>query len=140
VPLTAPPQRILIVDDNVDASETLAILLRLAGHDVRTVHDGAAALGVADEFKPEVALLDIGLPGKNGYQLAHALRERPDGAAMLLLAVTGYGGDDDRRRSREAGFDHHFTKPLDPDALNNFLVERLPGNSADRPQATPEHV
>src|ERR1041385_699294 len=110
--LGAAPRRILVVDDNPDASETLALLLRQTGHDVRTAKDGTDAQREATDFKPDVVLLDIGLPGMDGFEVARRLRaiEAMDG--MLLIAISGYGLDEDRRRAREAGFDHYFTKPV----------------------------
>lgn len=125
----APPRsrRILVVDDNVDAAETLAELLELWGHDVCAVHDGAAALEAVGEYGPEVVLLDIGLPGMDGYEVARRLREGEDAGKerMLLIAVTGYGQEEDRRRSHDATLDYHLTKPVDPEALRQVL-ERLP--------------
>ena len=111
----------LVVDDNVDAAETLADLLDLWGHPVRTVRDGAAALEQAGSFLPAVVLLDIGLPGIDGYEVAQRLR-RDQGYCGLLIALTGYGQDEDRRRSEEAGFDHHLTKPVDPEVLRALLT------------------
>jgi two-component system CheB/CheR fusion protein len=108
----ALPRRVLIVDDNVDAAESLATVLRLSGHEVYTVHDGAAALTVAEDVRPEVVLLDIGLPGMNGFEVAKQLRARTDLAHMMLVALTGYGQEEDRQRSLAAGFDHHLVKPV----------------------------
>jgi PAS domain S-box-containing protein len=116
------PRRVLIVDDNQDAAESLALLLQLRGHDVRTALDGPGGLEAADAFGPEVVLLDIGLPGMDGYEVARQLRQRPAGRATMLVAVTGYGGDEDRRRSREAGFDHHLVKPTDPETVVDLLA------------------
>jgi signal transduction histidine kinase len=121
-PPPAPPRRVLVVDDNADAAETLAWLLRAAGHDVLTAYDGRAAVDTAPAFRPEVVLLDIGLPGIDGYEVAARLRRRPELREALLVAVTGYGQDEDRRRSREAGFDEHLTKPIDPAALPALLA------------------
>jgi two-component system CheB/CheR fusion protein len=123
-PARAPvrPRRVLIVDDNRDAAESMALLLQLRGHDVRTAHDGPGGLAAADAFRPEVVLLDIGLPGMDGYEVARRLRRRPAGKGTLLVAVTGYGHEDDRRRSREAGFDHHLVKPTDPAAVADLLA------------------
>jgi CheY-like chemotaxis protein len=110
------------VDDNVDAAESLAMLLRLGRHDVRTAHDGPTALQVAEAFRPEVVLLDIGLPRMDGYEVARQLREREGMGKALLVALTGYGQDEDRRRSLEAGFDAHLTKPADPSVLQRLLA------------------
>jgi len=119
---TAARQRILIVDDNADAAETLSRLLRMKGNDVRTAADGLAAVEVVADFRPHVALLDIGLPSLNGYDAARRIREQPWGRSMLLLAMTGWGQEADRQRSREAGFDHHLVKPVDLDALDRLLT------------------
>jgi PAS domain S-box-containing protein len=117
VEVTGPSRRVLVVDDNRDAAESLAKFLALSGHDVRTAHDGKAALEAARAFRPEVVLLDIGLPGMDGYQVARRLREQEGERHAFLAALTGYGQEDDRRRSREAGFDAHLVKPTDPDDL-----------------------
>jgi len=113
--------RVLVVEDNVDAAESLAALLRLWGHEVRMVHDGLAALDAAREQHPEVVLLDIGLPGLDGYQVAKRLREDSSMDGALLVAMTGYGQPEDRRRSREAGIHHHFVKPVEPFVLRTLL-------------------
>jgi len=123
-PFTAArPVRVLVVEDNVDAAESLATLLRLWGHDVRVVHDGLDALDAARSYLPEVVLLDIGLPGLDGYQVAERLRTERGLASTLLVAMTGYGQPEDRRRSAEAGIHHHFVKPVEPFVLRNLLAE-----------------
>jgi signal transduction histidine kinase len=119
----ARPVRVLVVEDNVDAAESLATLLRLWGHDVRVVHDGLDALDEARAYQPEVVLLDIGLPGLDGYQVAERLRDEVGLDHALLVAMTGYGQPEDRRRSREAGIHHHFVKPVEPYVLRNLLAE-----------------
>jgi two-component system CheB/CheR fusion protein len=119
---TAPSRRILVVDDSVDGAESLALLLRLAGHDVRSSYDGPGALEAAASFRPEVVFLDIGLPGMNGYDTARQLRSRPGMEKSLLVALTGYGREDDRRRAWEAGFDHHLVKPIDFASLQDLLA------------------
>ncbi len=106
-------QRILVVDDNIDAAESIAVLLRLEGHEVRTVGDGPQALAVAQVFAPQVVVLDIGLPGMNGYEVAKRLRQNGADRSSLLIALSGYGQEEDRARSVEVGFDHHFVKPAD---------------------------
>jgi two-component system, chemotaxis family, CheB/CheR fusion protein len=111
--VAVPPRRVLVVDDNVDTAESLALLLRLKGHEVETAHDGPAALERASSFHPEVVLLDIGLPGLDGYQVASRLRQQSRTAKALLVALTGYGQEEDQHLAREAGFDHHLTKPVD---------------------------
>jgi signal transduction histidine kinase/ActR/RegA family two-component response regulator len=122
----SPSRRILVVDDNVDAAETLAMLMRLSGHEVQTAHHGLAALEVARIFRPEVVLLDIGLPRLDGYEVARRLRQMPDIANALLVALTGYGQDDDRRRSQEAGFNVHLVKPLDLHKVQELLMKFTP--------------
>lgn len=114
--------RMLIVDDNVDTAEGLAILLRLNGHEIRTAYDGPSALALAAEYAPEVILQDIGLPGMNGYEMARRLRQHPATARSLLVAVSGYGQADDMSRSQAAGFDHHLVKPVDFDELGSLFA------------------
>ena len=108
--------RILVVDDNVDTARGMARLLKLLGHDVQTAHDGPSALDAARTLRPEFVLLDIGLPGMDGYEVARRLRRGGVLQGAVIIAVSGYGQDEDRRRSREAGFDHHLVKPVDHDA------------------------
>jgi PAS domain S-box-containing protein len=115
-------QRVLIADDNQDAADSLAMYLEMAGHDVRVVHDGRSALSVAQAFRPDTALLDIGMPQLNGYEVAQALRQEPWGASITLIALTGWGQEDDRQRAIDAGFDRHLTKPVDPDALVSLIT------------------
>jgi CheY-like chemotaxis protein/anti-sigma regulatory factor (Ser/Thr protein kinase) len=115
------PARVLVVDDNVDAASSLALLLKLDGHEVRLAHDGPGALQAARAFAPEVILLDIGLPGLSGYEVARELRRDPAFEAVTLIALTGYGQADDRRRSKASGFDHHLTKPIDDAVLATLL-------------------
>jgi PAS domain S-box-containing protein len=128
-------RRVLVVDDNRDAAESLAVLLRHAGHEVRTAWDGPAALDLAPGFRPEVVLLDIGLPGMDGYEVARRLRGRPELEHVVLVAVTGYGQDEDRRRSGAAGFAYHLTKPVEPAALQRLLAcSRDPSPAAACPE------
>jgi PAS domain S-box-containing protein len=115
--------RILIVDDNADSARGLSRLLKLLGHEVRTAHDGLEAVAVAPAYRPDVVLLDIGLPGMDGYEVARQLRQDEACRGCTIVAVSGYGQEDDRRRGREAGFDHHLVKPIDPDALLNLLCK-----------------
>jgi len=121
----APPLRILVADDNRDAADSLQRVLALYGHEVRVVYDGSSAVNVGTEFRPRVAILDIGMPGTNGYDVARALRTR-HGDAVTLVALTGWGQEADRRRSAEAGFDHHLVKPVDPNELNGLLARLAP--------------
>jgi PAS domain S-box-containing protein len=119
----APQRRILVVDDNVDAAESLAMLLRMEGHDVRVAHDGPAALAAVEAEPPDIMFLDIGMPVMNGYEVAQQLRQRPGLENLLLVAMTGWGQEEDRRRSQEAGFDHHMVKPAEPAALHQLLAQ-----------------
>jgi PAS domain S-box-containing protein len=121
VPLSESRKRILIADDNQDAAESLAMLLRLAGHEVRVATSGRAALALANAFRPDAALLDIGMPEMNGYEVAAALRAAPWGEAMTLIALTGWGQDEDKRQAQAAGFDHHLTKPAGYEQLEVLL-------------------
>ena len=115
-------RRVLVVDDNVDAATTLARMLsRLYGQQVRVAHDGPAGLLAVDEFRPEIVLLDLGLPGMDGYEVARRIRSSPDRDDLLLVAVTGWGQDEDRRRSEQSGFDLHLVKPVEPDCLEVLL-------------------
>ena len=115
-------RRVMVVDDSVDGAESMSILLEMLGHDVRVMYDGAAAISTAGEFKPEVVLLDIGLPGIDGYQVARALRAEPATAGALLIALTGYGQESDRQRTRDAGFDHHLVKPASLDDIERVIA------------------
>lgn len=120
--MSVPPKpRILVVDDNKDAADSLGMLLRMMGNEVRIAQDGLEAVEAAAAFQPEVVLLDIGLPKLNGYDAARRIRnERGDD--VVLIAVTGWGQDEDRLRSKEAGFDHHLTKPVHESALQALLA------------------
>ncbi len=117
--------RVLVVDDNEDAALSLAMMLGVMGYEVRTANDGLEAVRAADEFRPEAALLDIGLPHLSGYDVARHIRNHC-GSGVLLVAITGWGTAEDIKRSREAGFDHHFTKPADPDRLKDMLLAECP--------------
>ena len=121
---TAPltNRRILIVDDNRDAATSLAILLKMSGNQIYTAHDGVDACLVAEEQRPDLVLLDIGLPTLNGYEVCRKLRAQPWGRSMVLVALTGLGHEADRRKSSEAGFDGHLVKPVDPAALGQLLA------------------
>jgi signal transduction histidine kinase len=119
-----PRRRILIVDDNRDSAESLAMLLRVRGHDVRTAYDGRQGLVVADEYRPGVLILDIGLPGLDGYTIARALRGQPAFRDALLIALTGYGAEEDRRACYRSGFDAHLVKPVDLVPLLGLLESR----------------
>jgi len=122
-----PPDRcrVLVVDDNEDAAASLAMMLGMMGYEVRMAHDGLEAVRAADEFTPEAALLDIGLPHLSGYDVARHIRSH-QGEEVLLVAITGWGTAEDVKRSQDAGFDHHFTKPADPDRLRQILLAECP--------------
>jgi PAS domain S-box-containing protein len=130
-PLQKGSSRVLVVDDNVDSADSLAILLRMMGHEVRTSHEAEEALASAATFHPDVAILDIGMPRMNGYDLAQRLREQPWAKNLVLVALTGWGQEEHRRRSAESGFDHHLTKPVELDVLQRILTE-VENNRPDR--------
>jgi CheY-like chemotaxis protein len=123
-------RRVLVVDDNVDAAESTAAYLRLEGHEVKTVSDGTEALASVRVFAPHVIVLDIGLPGLDGYAVARQLRERGDTSHALLIAMTGYGQKDDKQRASEAGFDYHFVKPTDPRQIQAAIEQGRPTERA----------
>ena len=116
------PRRVLVVDDNRDAAESLETLLGLWGHQARSAKDGQEALALVAEFQPEIILLDIGLPGMDGYEVARQIRALPAGRSALIVAVTGYGRSSDRLQSQEAGFDHHLVKPVQPEVLQELIA------------------
>ena len=120
--VSSPKQRILVADDNRDAADSLAVMLRIAGHDVRTAYDGQQALDLAETFKPSLALLDLGMPRVNGHDTARRLRETEHGRNIVIIALTGWGQPEDRNRSLAAGFDHHLVKPVDPSMLERLLA------------------
>ncbi len=122
-PARPPGSRILVVDDSVDSAETLGELLKIWGHEVRLAHDGPEAVTAARDYRPEVVLLDIGLPGMDGFAVATALRKEGT-AGRMLVALTGYGEQQDKDRAQKAGFDHHLTKPIDPDTLQKLLTRK----------------
>lgn len=119
---TAARRKILVVDDNHDSALSLAMMLSIMGHDTRTAHDGESAVSTAETFLPDVILLDIGLPKLNGYEVAQRIRETSWGASMYLIAVTGWGQDEDRQRSSEVGLNLHMVKPVEPSALEKVLA------------------
>jgi PAS domain S-box-containing protein len=114
-------RRLMVIDDNKDAAESMSMLFELWGHEVICVYDGRSALETAAKYRPDAVFLDIGLPGMDGYEIAERLRELPESAHTVLVAITGYGQDEDRRRSREAGIDHHLVKPVAPETLHKLL-------------------
>ena len=116
------PGRVLVVEDNVDAAESLMMLLELLGHTVGIAHDGPAALEKARADVPDVMLVDIGLPGMDGYEVARSIRADPGLRDVFLIALTGYGGDEDRQQAIAAGFDHHLVKPVDVNELQSVVA------------------
>ena len=113
--------RLLVVDDNADVADSLAALLQNAGHDTRTEYGGAAGIRAAEDFAPDVVFCDVGMPGVDGHELASQLSRNPRLASTVLVAVTGWGSEEHQRRTREAGFHVHLTKPVDPDAVAEVL-------------------
>ncbi len=123
IKMHGPARRVLVVDDNVDAANSLAMLLELDGHGTRVAHSGTHALAVVSEFAPDVVLLDIGLPDISGYEVARRVRAMQDLPTMpRLVALTGWGSEEDRQHAAEAGFDAHLLKPVDPAGLGSVLV------------------
>ena len=130
---TAPKSfRILVVDDNHDSALSQAMMLSIMGHETRTAHDGESAVAEAESFLPEVVLLDIGLPKLNGYEVAQRIREKSWGASMFLIAVTGWGQEEDRQRSTEVGLNVHMVKPVEPAALEKILADLAQGEPIQR--------
>jgi CheY-like chemotaxis protein/two-component sensor histidine kinase len=127
--------RVLVVDDNVDAAVSLGMLLRLAGQEVRVAYDGATALRQAQEFQPHLVLLDIGMPGMDGYEVCRHMRQELGMDQTTVVALTGWGQDEDRRRSQEAGFNHHIVKPVEPSALRRLLDDLATDPSASSPRS-----
>jgi CheY-like chemotaxis protein len=121
----ASRRRILVADDNRDAAQTLAMMLELDGHEVRVAYDGREALQIAEEFLPQVALLDIGMPNMDGCQTARHIRQRPWGRSVMLVALTGWGQAQDRENATEAGFDRHLVKPYSGETLQGLIDEAL---------------
>jgi len=121
-PVRTTRRRILVADDNRDSAETLAMLLRVDGHEVMIAHDGSAALAAFGGFAPDIVLLDIGMPGPNGYEVAQKIRQSRSGAEIKLIAITGWGQETDKEKAIAAGFDHHLTKPVDTQQLSELLA------------------
>ncbi len=122
-PTPTTARRILVVDDNRDSADSLAMLLKLTGNETHTAYDGLEAVEAAATFQPDVVLLDIGLPKLNGYEAARKIREQPWGKNMVLVALTGWGQEEDRQKSKEAGFNAHMVKPVDLAALMKLLAD-----------------
>lgn len=122
-------RRILIADDNRDFALSLAMMLKLTGNVTRTAHDGLEAIEAAAAFRPDVILLDIGMPKLNGYDAARRIRSESWGKDVVMVAITGWGQDENRRQSQEAGFDHHLVKPVEPTTLEKLLADLKTGTS-----------
>jgi CheY-like chemotaxis protein len=123
LPSDPPVLRVLCVDDNHDAADTLGVLLELVGYDAKVCYDGATALAMAEAFRPDACILDLTMPGMDGVELGRRLRQRPWGRNLPLVAVTALGDDAARQQTTQAGFDLHLTKPIDPDRLANVLAD-----------------
>ncbi len=121
--MPAVPKTVLVVDDNRDAADSLAMLLEIGGHQVMTVYSAPEALKRAAELKPAVVVMDVGLPEMDGCEVARRMRGMPELAGVRLVALTGYGRDEDRQRTRDAGFDHHLVKPVDFDELERTVAD-----------------
>jgi CheY-like chemotaxis protein/two-component sensor histidine kinase len=138
---TAVSRRVLVVDDNEDALHTLSKLVAFEGNEVAEARDGLEAIDVAERFLPEVILMDLGMPNLNGYEAARRIRREPWGLGIVLIATTGWGQEEDRRRTKEAGFDYHLVKPIEPDELCKLLEALAPRRLADvAPAREPFHV
>lgn len=125
-PVSASSLRILVVDDDRDSTVSLSMLLQIMGHEARVAHDGPQAVDLIGEYRPDVVLLDIGLPGMNGYEVARKIRQESWGRQITLIALTGWGQEEDRRQSEEAGFDYHLVKPVEAPALSQLLASINP--------------
>jgi two-component system CheB/CheR fusion protein len=123
-------RRVLIVEDHAESAVGLEELIRMLGHEVDVALDGSAALELARRNPPDIALLDISLPGMDGFELAREMRRLPEGQRILLVALTGHRLEEDRAQATEAGFDHHLVKPVDPDVLQRLLAAGIPGKDA----------
>jgi len=119
-------RRILVADDDLDGAETLAIVLRVAGHDVQIAHDGPSTLRIAADFQPDVVFLDVGMPGMDGFETARQLRQSVELDKTVLVALTGYGREEDRARAAQAGFDHFLVKPTPPNVLTDIALQLRP--------------
>jgi CheY-like chemotaxis protein len=129
--MSAQHLRIIVVDDNVEAADSLGRLLRLEGHQVACAYDGNSAVDLVESFRPNLAILDLGLPGLDGYEVAQRLRSNPEHRHVLLFALSGYGQEEDHRRSSQAGFHKHFNKPLDFPRLKQALATAFPRNGSE---------
>jgi CheY-like chemotaxis protein len=127
--VAAPRRRVLVVDDNRDSAESLAMLLRLTGNEVRTAHDGHEAVDAAGAYRPDLILMDVGMPKLNGLDATRRIRQQPWGKGVVIVALTGWGQEDDRQRTTEAGCDGHLVKPVEPDALEKLLAGLASGTA-----------
>jgi CheY-like chemotaxis protein len=134
--LSTGQHRILVVDDNLDSAKSLALMLRMMGNETRTANDGLEALEIAADYEPNLIMLDIGMPRLNGYETARRIRDEKWGRDIVLVALTGWGQEEDRRKSHEAGFDSHIVKPIEPDSLEK-LLSSLPTNGPSVQPAKP---
>jgi CheY-like chemotaxis protein len=132
--------RLLVVDDNKDSVDSLSTLLRLMGSDVFQAYDGVEAVEAVHSHRPDIVLLDVGLPGRNGYEAARLIRGESWGQDVVLIALTGWGQEQDRKRSREAGFDHHLVKPVDPKALMKLVADISTGSPLHGSRTEPTSV
>lgn len=123
--------RLLVVDDNESAGWTLSLLLKRLGYQVETCYEGPAAFAIADTLRPDAILLDLAMPGKDGYQICRLIRQQTWGKSMIIIALTGYGGEEDRQQTREAGFDGHLVKPIDLEDLTKLLAELIAQKQID---------
>ena len=130
--LPAPGCRVLVVEDDQDTADGMAALLSASGHEVRIAHDGSTAIAMALDFHPHVVLTDIGVPQLNGYEVAARMRQHADLAGSVLVAITGYGQEQDRVRTRAAGFEYHLVKPVEPDEMLRIVRDVAAGWSAGR--------
>ncbi len=141
-PAVAPQRRMLVVDDNKDAATMLAMMLQVLGNEVFQAHDGLEALAAAERLRPDVILMDIGMPRLNGYDAARRIRQQPWGQQMMIIALTGWGQEQDRKQSREAGFDHHLVKPAEPAVILKLIAEiepRVSSRLSDQPDDQSTH-
>jgi CheY-like chemotaxis protein len=128
---------VLVIEDNRDAREMFRVMLELAGHEVLEAEEGLSGLELLKAERPDIAIIDVGLPGLNGYEIARRFRAECDGVGVLLVALTGYGTAEARERSRQVGFDHHLIKPVNPDTLQELMRLGGAGCSESTPSATP---
>ncbi|HYN10321.1 MAG TPA: response regulator [Vicinamibacterales bacterium] len=129
----AAGRKILVADDDQDSAESLAMLFQLMGHEVRAAQNGLAAVDLAETFRPDLIVLDIGMPGLDGYEVCRRIRRHEWGQAIVIAALTGWARDEDKGRSQQAGFNHHLVKPVDPKALEDLIALVTPAESPKRP-------